>query len=124
MLFVVVLGYYWWLQHGHSREEAGRTSAFIALVVGQLSLAVADGSPAGRLFSREHLAFWLIVAAAGALLGASLTVPLLLHLLRFAAPTVTSFLVSGTIGMVAGGWSAVLLRSRLRTRMRDAVPVR
>lgn len=114
VLLAVVLGYYWWLQHAHLGEQVGRTSAFIALVAGQLSLAVANGSPAGRLFSQDHRAFWVIVGAAVLMLGASLTVPFLLHLLRFASPTATSLFASGAIGVLAGGWSAVWLRKGLR----------
>jgi Ca2+-transporting ATPase len=112
VLLASVLIYYSWLQQPQIGDQMARASAFIALVSGQLALAVANGSTAGRLFSRERLAFWMIVAVAVILLSVSLSSPFLLHLLRFSAPTTTSLLVSASIGAVAGGWSGVLLRLR------------
>jgi Ca2+-transporting ATPase len=112
VLLATVLSYFWWLQQGPAGAEASRTSAFIALVSGQLALAVANGSTGARLFSREHLAFWLIVGVAVLLLAVCLSVPFFLHLLRFSAPTTASLLLSIAIGTVAGGWSGVWLRLR------------
>jgi Ca2+-transporting ATPase len=111
-LLAVVLLYYSWLQRAQVGGEVARTSAFIALVSGQLALAVANGSTAARIISREHLTFWLIVGVAVLLLGISLTVPFFVHLLRFSAPTIASLLLSAGIGAVAGGWSGILLRLR------------
>lgn len=116
VLLAAVLGYYWWLQDGGVASEFARTSAFIALVAGQLTLAVANGSPAGRLFSREHVPFWTIVTAAMLVLGIALTAPFFLHLLRFSAPTLASLFESACLGLVAGGWSGVLLRPVARHR--------
>ncbi|HJP68336.1 MAG TPA: HAD-IC family P-type ATPase, partial [Sphingomicrobium sp.] len=43
VLLATVLTYFWWLQQGAAGTEVSRTSAFIALVSGQLALAVANG---------------------------------------------------------------------------------
>ena len=120
VLLVAVLLYYRWLLVTDAGDEVARTSAFIALVSGQLALAVANGSAAARLFSREHRTFWLIVGLAVLLLGISLAVPFFLHLLRFSPPTMSSLLFSAGIGAVAGGWSGILLRFRAHHAPRDA----
>lgn len=112
VLLATVLLYYSWLHVTDVGDEVARTSAFIALVSGQLALAVANGSTAGRYFGREHLTFWLVVGVAIFLLAISLSVPFFLHLLRFEAPTIASLLFSAGIGTIAGGWSGILLRLR------------
>jgi hypothetical protein len=55
--------------------------------------------------------FWAIVAGAVLLVTASLTVPFLLEVLRFAMPPLSILAMSMFIGLVSGGWS-VVLRSR------------
>ena len=109
VLLVGILAYYWWLNDASVSAEAARTSGFLALVSGQLSLAVIEGSGAARLFSRQRLAFWSIVGAVILLLTMALTVPLLLELLRFAAPSLRSVFISVAIGTIAGGWSGLWL---------------
>lgn len=114
VLLVSVLGYYYWLEHTQVVDEVARTSAFMALVIAQLTLAIASGSRSARLFGRQHLAFWVIVSLAVLVLGASLTVPLLLRLLRFSPPSISTMLMSAAIGVLAGGWSGALLRMKAR----------
>lgn len=120
VLLATVLTYFWWLQQGPAGTDVSRTSAFIALVSGQLALAVANGSTEARLFSREHLTFWLIVGVAVLLLAICLSVPFFLHLLRFSEPTAASLLLSAGIGAVAGGWSGVLSRLRAHLPLCDS----
>lgn len=124
VLLLAVLGYYWWLQHQTVPAEVARTSAFIALVAGQLTLAVANGSTAVRLFSRAHLAFWMIVGGAILVLGMALSLPFFLHLLRFSPPTATSLVASAGVGVLAGGWSGVLLRAKALREHRGAKQAR
>ena len=112
VLLVGILAYYWWLNYASVSAEAARTSGFLALVSGQLSLAVIEGSGAAHLFSRQRLAFWWIAGAVILLLTMALTVPLLLELLRFAAPSLRSLFISVAIGSIAGGWSGLWLRFR------------
>jgi Ca2+-transporting ATPase len=114
VLLAAVLAYYGWLHQAHVGDQFARTCAFVALVTGHLSLAVANGSPAGGLFGREHLTFWSIVGAAVLVLVTVLTVPFFVHLLRFATPTPGAIVASLTIGLAAGAWSAIWLRSRPR----------
>jgi Ca2+-transporting ATPase len=124
VLLATVLAYFWWLQRGSAGAELSRTSAFIALVSGQLALAAANGSNGSRLFSREHLTFWLIVVAAALLLIVCLSVPFFLNLLRFSGPTTASLLLSVGIGAIAGGWSGVVLRVRAHHARLDAAVAR
>ena len=112
VLLLAVLAYYWWLNGANAGAEVARTSAFLALVTGQLSLAVSEGSAPTRLLSRQRLAFWWIVGAAALLLIAALNVPLLLELLRFATPPLPVVVVGLATGVVAGGWSGLWRRFR------------
>ena len=107
VLLLSVLGYYWLLNDLNIGEQLARTSGFLALVTGHLSLAVANGSRTGGLISREHFAFWAIVGAAVAILAATLTIPFLVHLMRFTVPPATFVLLSVAIGVFAGGWTRV-----------------
>jgi Ca2+-transporting ATPase len=109
-LLAAVLAYYWWLDLHQGSELVARTSAFMSLLAGQLALAVANGSPAGGLFGRARISFWVIVGAAAFVLASALTIPFFVHLLRFAEPSATSVLVSIAIGLVAGGWTSPWLR--------------
>lgn len=122
VLLGAVLAYYWWLHQEQVGDTVARTSAFITLVSGQLALAVANGSTAGRLVSRAHLAFWLIAGSAVLVLAICLEVPFFLHLLRFSAPTPLSLLVSAGLGALAGGWSGLLLRRRAHHAPAGAAP--
>lgn len=112
VLLAAVLAYYWWLADAQVGDRLARTCAFLALMTGQLSLAVANSSPSGKLFSRQHLAFWSIVGAAVLVLAAALVLPFLVELLRFAAPTPGALLLSILIGLVAGSWTALFSKLR------------
>lgn len=108
VLLATVLGFYAWLQYSGESEPAARAAAFIALVIGHLSLALAEGrTPNTTLFARERLTFWLIATSALLVLAVSLAVPFLSDILRFAIPSPFHLLISAIIGLVAGGWCAV-----------------
>lgn len=116
VLLISVLGFYAWLQHSGAREPVARAAAFIALVVGHLSLALAEGrTPGSQLFARNRIVFWLIAASALLVLTATLAVPFLSDILRFALPSLLQLLMSVTIGLVAGGWFAA-------TRLKSPTP--
>lgn len=106
-LLAAVLAYFWLLDSAAVGEQTARTLAFLALVTGHLSLALVNGGSSTGVFSRQHLAFWLVVAAAAALLVAVLTIPFFVHLLKFDVPDPTSVLTAIAIGLVAGGWTAL-----------------
>ena len=105
VLLVAVLGFYVWSERMGAGEEVARAAAFVALVAGHLSLAIAEGRSSGTpLFVRERLAFWLIVAGAAAGLASTMIVPFLADILRFAAPPAPLVLAAIAVGLVAGGW--------------------
>ena len=110
VLLAGVLAYYWWLNDASVGAQVSRTAGFVALVCGQLTLALTEGSGAAPLFSRQRIAFWWIVGAAVVLMAIALTIPLLLDLLRFATPPLHLVLVSLAVGVVAGSWSGLWLR--------------
>ncbi len=107
-----VFAFYAWLNASNVGEQIARAGAFVALVTGHLSLALAESSSLGQpLLARGRGVFWAIVAGAVLLVTASLTVPFLLEVLRFAMPPLSILAMSMFIGLVSGGWS-VVLRSR------------
>ncbi len=107
-----VFAFYAWLNASNVGEQIARAGAFVALVTGHLSLALAESSSLGQpLLARGRGVFWAIVAGAVLLVTASLTVPFLLAVLRFAMPPLSILAMSMFIGLVSGGWS-VVLRSR------------
>lgn len=112
ILMTCVLGYYYWLNQVVQLDALARSCAFLALVIGQLSLALAEGSLGARLFSRQRIAFWSIVGIATLLLTLTMTIPFLLALLRFARPPLDLVFASVLLGGVAGGWSGPLRRYR------------
>ena len=109
VLLISVLSYYAWMQDSGQGEDVARAAAFIALVVGHLSLAIAEGRTSGApLFARERFVFWVIAAGAVLVLTAAISVPFLADILRFVTPSPAQLLTSATIGLIAGGWYAVL----------------
>jgi Ca2+-transporting ATPase len=111
VLLAAVFGFYGWMNQSGFDEEVARTAAFIALVVGHLTLAIAESRSTGsRLFGRERIAFWCIVGGAIAVLAAATGVPVMLEILRFSPPPLALLLTSIAIGMLAGGWYAIFLR--------------
>lgn len=117
VLLVSVLGYYASMQNMGHGDQVARAAAFIALVTGHLSLAVAEGrTPGSPLFARERIVFWLIAAGAILVLTATIAVPLLADILRFSTPSHIDLLISVVVGLLAGGWFAVV-RPRISNRM-------
>jgi P-type Ca2+ transporter type 2C len=109
MVLASVFAFYFWLNASNVGEQIARASAFVALVTGHLSLALAESSSLGQpLFARGRAVFWAIVAGAVLLVTASLTVPFLLEVLRFAMPPLSILAMGMLIGLVSGGWSVVL----------------
>jgi len=106
--------YVWSL--GHHPEPEARGAAFLALVVGNLVLALADSSSTGgRLFAPHRKIYWIIAAAAGGVLALVLTVPPLAGVFKVAPPHLTLLILALGVASVSGGWFGVArsLRSRL-----------
>jgi Ca2+-transporting ATPase len=92
-------------------EPQARGLAFATLVVSNLILALSDALPRGAsLFSRDNLAFWLVAAAASAMVAASLYAPLVSELLRFEPPSWPKLVLALTLAVIAGSWYGVWRR--------------
>jgi Ca2+-transporting ATPase len=86
LLLGAVLGLYaWGIGSGRLDGEA-RAAAFIALMLGNLGLALANASGSGRLFDPRRGAFWIIGASGSLVLSLCLLAPSLRDILRFAIP--------------------------------------
>jgi Ca2+-transporting ATPase len=104
VLLAATLGLYtWMIQHGAQTDEA-RSAAFIALVVGHLSLALAVSAFEGHLLTRERIVFWAISVAAAAVLALSVALPVFREILRFAPLALASLGVAISTGLAAGSW--------------------
>jgi Ca2+-transporting ATPase len=113
ILLAAVLGSYAWLIAGGTAVAEARASAFVALVVGQLALALAEAAGATtRLLDRRHAVFWGIGAGAAIMLALALALPPLPRILEFSAPSRVHLLAALLTGLAAGGWyRLVRLRS-------------
>jgi Ca2+-transporting ATPase len=108
VLLAVVLGIYLWAGPGTHAAQA-RGAAFIALVLGNLSLAMADSAAAGaNPFARARAPYWVITGAAVATLGGLMLIPGLEGLFRMASPEPWLAWTAAGAGLAAGGWMAVL----------------
>jgi Ca2+-transporting ATPase len=109
ILLISVLGLYAWTNATADGEGVARTAAFVALVTGHLTLAIAVGTSVGVGFlGRGRFVYWGIVASAVLILAAAMAIPLLEKIFRFEPPTPTLLFTSIAIGIVAGGWPAML----------------
>ncbi|WP_343228710.1 cation-translocating P-type ATPase [Silanimonas sp.] len=98
-------------------EDEARTLAFIALTAGNFALVRINGArgPAlPRLFERGHRAFWIVVAAATAIVATCVLWPAAATLFGFAPPGMPGTLVALGVGVGAAalfeplkGWPPV-----------------
>jgi Ca2+-transporting ATPase len=103
-VLLAVLGLYVWALSNQSEAQA-RGAAFLALVVGNLSLALSDSmAPSGKLFARHRVAFWLIAAAAVVGLVVALEVPFVATMFRVEQPDPAVLLGAAAIAAVSGVW--------------------
>ena len=118
ILLAAVLGLYAWLINAGAAESEARAAAFVALVVGQLALALAEVAGAGAgLFGRHQLPFWAIAAAAAGMLALVLLAPPFASILEFSLPAARHLLFAGAGGIVAGGWFGIAARLRPRGKV-------
>ncbi|WP_425997951.1 cation-translocating P-type ATPase [Caulobacter sp. DWR1-3-2b1] len=113
-----VLGVYLW-SLGHHPEDQARGAAFLTLVAGNLTLALADASSSGgRLFAPHRKIYWLIASAAAGFLALIFAVPTLDAIFKVAPPS--SGLLAGAllVALASGGWFGLVrsLGSRLPSR--------
>lgn len=113
VLLATVLGLYAWLIADGLPDTDARAAAFVALVVGHLTLALADaGSGTSRLFDRGRKAFWIIGAAALTVLTVTLTIPPLAGILDFTVPALPLLALAAALGIASGGWFRLARRFR------------
>lgn len=117
-----VLGVYVW-SLGHYAEPEARGAAFLALVVGNLVLALTDASSAGgRLFAPHRKVYWFIAAAAGGVLTLVLMVPAVADIFKVAPLHMPLLMLALGVAGVSGGWFGVArsLRADLTRHRRKA----
>ncbi|WP_304179991.1 cation-translocating P-type ATPase [Phenylobacterium aquaticum] len=114
-VLVGVLGVYLWALSRYPQFEA-RGAAFLALVVGNLVLALADAaSSRAPLFTARRKIYWIIAGAAGAVLTAVLTVPPLEGVFKVSTPHGGLLIIALAVALVSGGWFGVVRRIRLKS---------
>lgn len=117
VLLAATLGLYGWLIQVGTGAETARAVAFIALVIGHLSLALSISAiQGGSLFARERMIFWAIVGAAVLALILSLALPIMRDVLHFAPVPPRISLIAIAVGLIAGGWFGIVSRCRIRVR--------
>ncbi|MGE5500311.1 MAG: cation-translocating P-type ATPase [Ignavibacteriales bacterium] len=105
-----VFGLYVWALGAYTVEQA-RGAAFIALVLGNLILALADAmSGEGRLFAPHRRVFWAIAAGIAVALGVVFTLPAARHVFEVARPDAALLLTALGIAVVGGAWLNVARR--------------
>jgi Ca2+-transporting ATPase len=92
-------------------EPASRGLAFSTLIVSTLALALSESLAKGvGLFAREHLAYWIIAAAASLMVAASLYVPRISALLRIETPAASLLVPALALALIGGGWFGAVRR--------------
>lgn len=106
-VLIGVLGVYVWALGRYPETEA-RGAAFLALVMGNLVLALADASSTGgRLFAPHRKIYWMISAAAGGVLTLVLTVPPLAAVFKVTPPHPPLLGLALLVAVLGGGWFGV-----------------
>jgi Ca2+-transporting ATPase len=95
---------YVWSLRRYPEGEA-RAAAFVALVVGNLILALADASSTGgRLFAPHRKIYWIISVVAGAVLILVLVVRPLASLFKVIPLDLTLLCLALAVACLGGGW--------------------
>ena len=93
----------------------------MALLIGNLVLALADAaSSGGPLFVAHRKIYWIITAVAGGVLTIVLTVPPLARLFKLAAPDPTLLGLALLVAIISGGFGLV---RRLFQQSRTEMPL-
>jgi Ca2+-transporting ATPase len=103
-----VLALYAWALQSGVGEGAARGAAFVALVFGNLTLALADSASSGRLFAPHRRTYWLIVAAVTTVMTAILGLPPLSELFDLVRPSGGLLALAVAVALLTGGWPAAL----------------
>jgi len=104
IILAAVLALYLWGLTWMPAPQA-RAGAFVALVVGNLILAVTDAAARdGRLLDARRWVFWTIATVTAVILLLVLSNPGLAALFRMAAPTAGFTAICVATGVAAAGW--------------------
>jgi hypothetical protein len=93
-------------------EANARTQAMIALIAGNLALALSESNAGSALFDRSRQIFWSIVAIALAVFGLLIALPVTAHALRMTPIGAPSLLLALAVGLLAGGWFGAFNRTK------------
>ncbi len=116
-----VLGIYVW-SLGHFPETEARGAAFLALVTGNLVLALTDASSAGgRLLAPHRRIYWMISAAAGGVLALVLMVPYLAAVFKVSPPHPPLLALALLVAVLGGGWFGVARSLRHHVRQAPSI---
>lgn len=106
-----VLGVYIWALRDHAEDQA-RGAAFLALVLANLVLALADAAASGKLLAPHRRAYWIIAAAIIVLLIVVVSVPPVAAVFKVAAPSLALTMIVLATATLSGGWTVGLSRLR------------
>jgi Ca2+-transporting ATPase len=107
VLLASVLGLYLWAL-GRMPVPEARGAAFLALVLGNLALALSDAMASGcRIFAPHRRPYWVIAGAACALLAAILFVPFAARMFEISRPASAVLGLAVGIALLGGSWSAI-----------------
>ena len=106
-----VFGLYVWALVGWP-EAMARGAAFVALVIGNLGLALADSAGSGRLFAPYRRAYWLIATAIVAVLVGVFSVPPFAAVFGVARPDATLLGAALATAVIASGWMPLADRAK------------
>jgi Ca2+-transporting ATPase len=107
-ILAAVFGLYWWLlTFSGAAEPAARGAAFIALVVGNLILALTDSASSGRIFAPHRRLYWAIVAAVALVLTLVFTIDPVSAIFAVDMPEAGLLALAVAMGLIGGGWTAL-----------------
>lgn len=104
--------YIWMLTAVQAGEAAARGGAFVALVVGVMTLALTDSAASARVFARHRRIYWAIALAIGAVLALIFSVPPIASVFDVAPPTPGQLATALAVGLLAGGWTGLVRLAR------------
>ncbi len=106
-ILTVVFGLYWGLLRSGETEPVARGVAFIALVVGNLVLALTDSAASGRIFAPHRRVYWAITAAVVLLLALVFTIDPVSSIFAVDQPSVSQLAIAVGAGLIGGGWTVL-----------------
>lgn len=119
-ILIGVMGLYWWALLDHPAPQA-RGAAFAALILGNLTLALANSVSDGKLLAPHRRVFGMIAAVILAVLIAVFTLPAVGRLFEVSRPPAFLLALAALTALVTGGWSLVF-RLRLPAAATPSMP--